>query len=59
MFAYINLCNPKNKIKLKLDNLAFNLEYYCWQNNVCPIDVLNNIKMNSYKLKILIQNILL
>jgi disulfide oxidoreductase YuzD len=49
MFAYINLCNPKNKIKLKLDNLAFNLEYNCWQNNVRPIDVLNDIKNKKYK----------
>ena len=42
MFAYINLCKPK-KEKLNLDELRFNLEYNCWENNVRPIDVLNMI----------------
>ena len=45
MFTYINLCNPNNKTKLKLDDLKFNLKYNCWENNICPIDVLNDIKM--------------
>ena len=49
MHAYINLCNPNNKSKLNLDVLHFNLEYNCWENNVRPIDVLNDIKNKKYK----------
>jgi hypothetical protein len=49
MFAYINLYNPNNKTKLNVDDLKFNLEYNCWENNVCPIDVLNDIKNKKYK----------
>ena len=48
MFAYINLYKP-TKIKLNLDTLAFNLEYNCWENNVCPINVINDMKNNKYK----------
>jgi len=43
MHAYINVCNQKNKTKLNVDDLKFNLEYDCWKNNVRPIDVLNDI----------------
>jgi len=49
MHAYINLCNQNNKTKLNLDDLKFNLEYNCWENNVRPIDVLNDIKNKKYK----------
>ena len=49
MFAYINLCNSKNKAKINLDDLKFNLEYNCWANNVRPIDVLNDITNKKYK----------
>jgi len=38
MFAYINIYKPK-KTKLNLNDLRFNLEYNCWENNVKPIDV--------------------
>ena len=48
MFAYINLHNH-NKTKLKLDDLKFNLEYNCWENNVRPIDVINDMKNKKYK----------
>jgi disulfide oxidoreductase YuzD len=48
MFSYINLCKP-NKTKLDLDDLHFNLEYNCWENNVRPIDVLNDMKNKKYK----------
>ena len=48
MFAYINSCNH-DKTKLNLDDLMFNLEYNCWENNVRPIDVLNNMKNKKYK----------
>jgi len=48
MFAYINLCKP-NKNKLNLDDLDFNLEYNSWENNVRPIDVLNDMKNKKYK----------
>jgi len=48
MFAYINLCNPK-KNKLNVEDLKINLEYNCWENNVRPIDVLNDIKNKKYK----------
>jgi hypothetical protein len=48
MFAYINLCNH-HKTKLNVDNLKFNLEYNCWENNVRPIDVINNMKNKKYK----------
>lgn len=48
MFAYINLFKP-NKKKLNIDDLKFNLEYNCWENNVRPIDVLNDIKNKKYK----------
>lgn len=49
MHAYINLCKPDNKIKLNLEDLKFNLEYNCWANFVCPIDVINDIKNKKYK----------
>lgn len=49
MHAYIHLCNPNNKFKLNLNDLKFNLEYNCWENNVRPIDVLNDIKNKKYK----------
>jgi hypothetical protein len=49
MFAYINLCKPKEKIKLNVDDLRFNLEYNCWENNVRPIDVINDINNKKYK----------
>ena len=48
MFSYINLCKP-NKTKLDLDDLEFNLEYNCWENNIRPIDVLNDMKNKKYK----------
>ena len=48
MFAYINLCNP-NKSKLKVDDLKLNLEHNSWENNVRPIDVLNDMKNKKYK----------
>ena len=48
MFSYINLCKPK-KTKLNLNDLEFNLEYNCWENNIRPIDVLNDMKNKKYK----------
>ena len=48
MFAYINLYKP-NKNKLNLNDLSFNLEYNSWENNVRPIDVLNDMKNKKYK----------
>ena len=48
MFAYINICKP-NKSKLKLEDLKLNLEHNSWENNVRPIDVLNDIKNKKYK----------
>jgi len=48
MFAYINSCNH-NKTKLNIDNLKFNLEYNCWENNIRPIDFLNDTKNKKYK----------
>ena len=48
MFSYINLCKP-NKNKLNLEELNFNLEYNSWENNVRPIDVLNDMKNKKYK----------
>ena len=48
MFSYINLCKPDKK-KLNLDDLEFNLEYNSWENNVRPIDVLNDMKNKKYK----------
>jgi len=48
MFAYINIC--KHKItKLKLEDLKLNLEHNSWENNVRPIDVLNDMKNKKYK----------
>ena len=38
-----------NKTKLNLDNLKFNLEYNCWENNVRPIDVIHDMKNKKYK----------
>lgn len=51
MFAYINLCNH-NKTRLNIDDLAFNLEYNCWENGLRPIDVMNDIKNKKYKEKV-------
>jgi len=48
MFAYINSCNH-NKTKLNVDDLAFNLEYNCWENSIRPIDVINDMKNKKYK----------
>lgn len=48
MFAYINLCNH-DKTKFNVHDLAFNLEYNCWENGVRPIDVMNDIKNKKYK----------
>ena len=48
MFTYIKLCNH-NKIKLNVIDLAFNLEYNCWENGVRPIDVINDMKNKNYK----------
>lgn len=48
MFSYINLCKP-NENKLNLDDLSFNLEYNSWENNVRPIDVVNDMKNKKYK----------
>ena len=52
MFAYINLYKP-NIYKLNMDDLEFNLEYNCWNNNVRPIDVINDIKNKKYKNEVL------
>ena len=48
MFSYIDLRKP-NKNKLNLNDLDFNLEYNSWENNVRPIDVLNDMKNKKYK----------
>ena len=48
MFSYINLCKP-NENKLNLDDLSFNLKYNSWENNVRPIDVVNDMKNKKYK----------
>jgi hypothetical protein len=48
MFAYINLCKP-TKTKLKVDELRFNLDYNSWENNVRPVDVLDDMKNKKYK----------
>ncbi len=47
MHAYIHLCNPR-KTKLSVDDLKFNLDYTCWENNVRPIDVLTDIQNKKY-----------
>jgi disulfide oxidoreductase YuzD len=48
MVAYLNLHNH-TKSKLKLHELAFNLEHNYWENGVRPIDVMNDIKNKKYK----------
>jgi len=48
MFTYIKLCNH-NKTKLNVIDLAFNLEYNCWENGVRQIDVINDMKNKNYK----------
>ena len=52
MFDYINLYKP-NKNKLNLNDLSFNLEYNSWENNVRPIDVVNDMKNKKYKDEVL------
>lgn len=47
MFAYINLLKPPI-VTLGLDELQFNLELNCWENNVRPIDVINDMKNKKY-----------
>jgi hypothetical protein len=47
MFSYINIFKPK-KVKLDIKKLSFNLYYECWENNVRPIDVMNDIKNKKY-----------
>ena len=48
MFSYINIFKPK-KVKLDIKKLSFNLYYECWENNVRPIDVMNDIKNKKYE----------
>jgi hypothetical protein len=57
MFAYINLFKPK-KVNIPIDDVKFNLEYNSWENQVRPIDVLQDMKNKKYKHEVLrIQNI--
>jgi disulfide oxidoreductase YuzD len=48
MFAYIQLYKPQ-KTKLNIDVLTFNLEYTNLNNNIRPIDILNDLKNKKYK----------
>jgi len=48
MFSYIHLCKPLQQ-KTTIDTLLFNLEYPCWENNIRPIDVLQDMKNKKYK----------
>ena len=48
MFSYINIFKPK-KVKLDINKLSFNLYYECWENNVRPIDVMNDMKNKKYE----------
>jgi disulfide oxidoreductase YuzD len=48
MFSYINIFKPK-KVKLDINKLSKNLYYECWENNVRPIDVMNDIKNKKYE----------
>jgi hypothetical protein len=48
MFAYINICKPE-KIKLQVKELEFNLDLNCWDDNLRPIDVINDFNNKKYK----------
>uniref|UniRef100_A0A6C0EU50 Uncharacterized protein n=1 Tax=viral metagenome TaxID=1070528 RepID=A0A6C0EU50_9ZZZZ len=48
MFSYIKLRKPE-KNKININSLDFNLNYNCWENNVKPLDVMNDIKNVKYK----------
>jgi hypothetical protein len=48
MFSYINIFKPK-KVKLDINKLSFNLYYECWENNMRPIDVMNDMKNKKYE----------
>ena len=48
MFSYINIFKPK-KVKLDINKLSFNLYYENWENNVRPIDVMNDMKNKKYE----------
>jgi disulfide oxidoreductase YuzD len=48
MIAYIRLYRPPT-IKLRVEDLQFNLEYPCWDNQVRPIDVIHDIKNKKYR----------
>jgi hypothetical protein len=43
MFAYVN------QQKLKVEELRFNFDYNSWENNVRPMDVLDDMKNKKYK----------
>lgn len=48
MFAYINICKPI-PVKLNIDQLKFNLNYNCWENNIKYINVINDMNNKLYK----------
>ena len=48
MFSYIKYCKPE-KYKIDVNTLIFNLNYNCWDNNIKPYDVINDIKNVKYK----------
>ena len=50
MIAYINETNP-TKIKLNVKDLLFNLYWNSLENNVKPIDIIQNIKNHKYEIE--------
>ena len=50
MFEYINETNP-TKIKLNVKDLLFNLYWNSLENNVKPIDIIQNIKNHKYEIE--------
>jgi hypothetical protein len=48
MFDYININKP-TKIKLNISELLFNLNWNSLENNVKPIDILEDITNKKYK----------
>lgn len=53
MIAYIKLCKPDCKFKINVKDLTFNLKYNSWENNIRPIDVLNDMNNEKYKYEVL------
>ena len=49
MFAYINICKP---IPVNIDQLKFNLNYNCWENNIKYINVINPSLRSSHAKKL-------